>query len=112
MSPMQDPWDDDLARLFEESRPALPGGEFAERVASRIRRARRRRVLWRLLCGLLILAGAAAASPYVARGSLALADRMEEGLPLLGRALVSPAGWAGSFLLALWILRRAKVLGR
>ena len=109
---MQEPWDDDLARLFEQSRRAVPERDFGERVAGRIRAARRRRTLWRTASRLLAAACAAAASPYIVRGSLVLADRMERWLPDLGSALVSPAGWIGSILLAWWILRRAKVLRR
>jgi hypothetical protein len=109
---MPDLSDDDLACLFDEARHALPAGDFAERVANRIRSARRRRALWRGAAWLLVCAGAAAASPYVVQGSLVLAARVERWLPDLGGALVSPAGWVCSMLFALWILRRAKVLRR
>lgn len=109
---MPDPWNDELAGLFEEARHAPLAGDFAERVASRIRRSRRQRTLWRTASWLLVAACAAAAAPYVLQGSLVIADRMENWLPAVGGALVSPAGWACSIAFALWILWRAKVLRR
>ncbi len=109
---MQEDIDSDLTRLFDEARHALPPGEFAERVGLRIHGARRRRALRRILTWLAVAVCAAAASPYAVQASLALVDRMEQWLPDLGRTLVSPAGWACSILLALWLLRRVKVLHR
>ncbi len=109
---MPDPWDDELAGLFEDGRRALPAGDFAERVASGIRRARRRRTLWRTVCWVIGAACIAAASPYILQGSLVIADWMESGFAVIGGALTSPAGWAGSILVALWILWRTRVLRR
>ncbi len=109
---MQEPWDDELARLFEETRRAPPAADFALRIATRIRGARRRQAAWRISVRLLIIACAAVASPYVARGSVVLIDHMERWIPSFGGDLLSPAGWACSIVLAIWILLRAKVLHR
>ncbi len=109
---MQEPWDEDLARLFEETRQAPPAADFARRVATRIRGARLRQAVWRIGLRLLIIACAAVASPYVARGSIVLIEHMERWIPSLGGDLLSPTGWACSIVLAIWILSRAKVLRR
>ncbi len=109
---MPDPWDDELACLFEEARHALPAGDFAERVASRIRKKRRRQTLRRIAVWLIGAVCVAAASPYIVQGSLAVADRTESWIPAVGGALLSPAGWAGSLLFALWILWRTRALRR
>ena len=109
---MQERWDEDLTRLFDEARHALPAEDFAERVASRVRVVQRRRTLRRYGSWLLAAACAVAVSPYALEGSFALTARMERWLPDLGGALVSPAGWVCSILFALWLLRRVGVFGR
>lgn len=109
---MQEDWDEDLTRLFEEARHPLPAEDFAERVAFRVRGVQRWRTRRRLASWLLAAVCAAAASPYALEGWFDLADRMERWLPDLGGALLSPAGWAFSILFALWLLRRVWLLGR
>ncbi len=109
---MQERWDEDLTRLFDEARQPLPAEEFAERVAFRVRRVQRWRTRRRLVSWLLAAACAFAVSPYVLQGSFALAACMDRWLPSLGGALLSPAGWVFPILFALWLLRRVGMLGR
>lgn len=104
--------DDLLMRLFAEARAPRAGDEFVASVAARIGRARLRGRVARIAAFALLAALAVAATPYVAEGSLALADRLASGLPALGAALVSPVGWAASVVIALWSLRRLRILGR
>jgi len=104
--------DDRLLRLFAETRAAERDEEFVASVAVRIRRARLRRSITRIGTFAAFVALAVAATPYVAEGSLALAGRLVSVTPALGNTLASPAGWAGSAVIALWCFRRFRALGR
>ena len=104
--------DDQLLRLFANTRAPEKGEEFVRSVAVRIGRARLRRTSARIGAFAALLALAVAMTPYVAEGSLALAGRLVSASPALGNALVSPAGWVASTAIALWLFRRLRVLGR
>lgn len=104
--------DDQLLRLFAETRAPERDEEFVASVAARVGRARRRRSITRIAAFAALVALAAAATPYVAEGSLALAGRLVSSTPALGNALTSPAGWAGSAVIALWCFRRFRALVR
>ena len=104
--------DEQLLRRFAETRAPEGDEEFVASVAVRIGRARLRRSVTRIGTFAALLALAVAATPYVADGSLALAGRLVSATPALGNALASPAGWAGSAVIALWCFRRFRALGR
>ena len=106
------PLDEDLVRLFEGARTELPPAGFVDRLERRLARARRMRLGTQVVL-LALLAGAAALmTPYVARGSLTMVDYAARGLPDVGLALSSPAGWAASLILGAWVLKRAHVFER
>ena len=111
MSAMSHP-DEDLIRLFAETPRSLPDEEFVARVMTRVGRERRRRARLRLTRVVIVCLAAAAATPYVAEGSLEIGRRSVEGFATLGAALSSPAGWAVSIPIALWTLWQARVIGK
>ena len=104
--------DEDLTRLFAETHGYAPAEEFVTSVMTRIRRERRQRTLRYMALALLLVAAVAAATPYIAEGSLAIASRFVDGLAPFGAALGSPASWACALVLAVWVLRRVGVIGR
>jgi hypothetical protein len=104
--------DQDLIRLFAETHPFVPAEEFVTNVMTRIGRERQRRTGRKLTLGLLLAALAAAATPYVAEGSLAAGTRFYDGLVAFGAALGSPAGWVCSLAVGAWALSRAWIIGR
>lgn len=88
--------DDTLSRLFEQARQTPAVDDFQEGVATRIRKARRRRAIGQ---GALTAAAAGLAvvlTPYVVTASLACASNL--GL------------WVCSLAVAAWGLRRARRL--
>jgi hypothetical protein len=99
--------DDTLIRLFAEAQARLPADDFLQGVTRRMERERRRRGI--KLVTMTAAAGglAIAATPYVARGSIVVADHLGIWLPAVGGALTSPIGWACSVAIAAWSLRRA-----
>ncbi len=112
MSDMQEPLDNDLMQLFDTANTSLEADRFLEQVQGRLEEARvaqRRR--W-IGLGVVLLVLAAAATPYVAAGSLAVAQYAGGWLLDFNSGLVSPAGWIGSALAAIWLLRRTRVFGR
>jgi hypothetical protein len=104
--------DEDLTRLFAASDSSVSTEEFVTNVMRRIGRERRQRMLRRVALALLLVVVAAAATPYVVEGSLEIASRFVDALAAFGAVLASPAGWACTILLAVWVLRRAQVFGR
>lgn len=104
--------DELLVELFSEARAPTGSDEFVASVAARIGRARLRGTLARIGSVAALAALALAATPYIAEQSLVLGDRIASALPALGNALASPLGWVGGSLIALWYLRRLRLLGR
>jgi len=103
-----DDCDDSLGRLFAEARETLPTDDFLEHVALRISQARRRSAIKRMAVTAAGAALALAATPYIATGSLTVADHLGTSLPAVGNALTSPIGWLGSLALAAWGMRRTQ----
>lgn len=101
-------FDDTLTRLFAERRETLPAVDFLESVAGRIRDARRQRAVRHAALMTAAAVLAIVLTPYVARGSLAVASHLAAWLPALGSALASPVGWVCSLASAAWALRRAR----
>ena len=99
-------FDDTLTRLFAEGRETLPAEEFLENVANGMRRARRRRAIRRAAVVTVAVVLAAILTPYVAEGSLAIANHLTASLPTLGSTLASPAAWMCSLAVTAWLLRR------
>jgi hypothetical protein len=99
--------DDTLIRLFADAQASLPAADFLQGVLCRMERERRRRGI--KLVTMTAAAGglAIALTPYVVRGSVAVAAYLGMWLPAIGGALASPIGWAGSLAIAAWSLRRA-----
>jgi hypothetical protein len=104
--------DEDLIRLFAETHRSLPAEEFVTSVMTRIGRERQRRVLRRLTLALIVAVAAAAATPFVAEGSLEIGNRFVDGLAAFGAALGSPAGWVCSIVVAVWASYRVSVIAR
>ena len=101
-------FDDTLTQLFAEARRPLPAEDFLQSVATHVSRARRRRAIGRTALTLAAAGVAAAATPYVAEGSLAVVSRLGESLPALANALASPVVWLCALAAAAWGLRRAR----
>jgi hypothetical protein len=101
-----------LARAFAEARTPPADGAFEDEVMDRILKARRVRSVRAMVVVGAFLAAAAALSPWVAQGSLAVSRRLSFWLPALGQALASPVGWVCALAVAAWSLRRAGVIGR
>ncbi len=101
-------FDDTLTQLFAAAREPLPAEDFLQGVATRMSRARRRRAIGRTALALAAGGVAAAVTPFVAAGSLAVASHLTEWLPALANALASPIVWLGSVAVAAWGLRRAR----
>ena len=104
--------DEDLTRLFAESRSSVSTEEFVTNVMTRIDRERRLRMLRKVALAILLVIVAAAATPYVVEGSLDVASRFVDGVAAFGAVLSSPAGWVCAIVAAVWVLRRARVIGR
>lgn len=85
--------DDTLTQLFAEARESLPAEEFLQSVASGLDEARRRRAIRRTILTLGAAALAAAATPYVVMGSLAVVSHCGKWLPAFAGALASPVVW-------------------
>ena len=101
-------FDDTLTRLFAEGRVTLPAEEFLENVASRMHRARRQRTIRRTA---LVVAAAmlvVVLTPFVAKGSLAVANLLTASLLSLGSALASPLAWICSLTITTWAVRRTR----
>lgn len=102
-------FDDTLTRLFAEvQEEALPPDGFLAQLAARMHRDGRRRAIQRLAWRTVAAAVAAAATPYVAGGTLGVASHLGVWLAQMGNALTSPAGWACSLLIAAWGMRRVR----
>jgi len=104
--------DQDLTRHFAEAHHPLPAEEFVSNVMTRIGRERQRRMRRKAALALLVAVVAAAATPYVAEGSLALGGGLFDALAAFGAALGSPAGWACSIAVGAWALSRVWAIGR
>jgi hypothetical protein len=106
-----EPLDPALSQCFESSPGALPEQPFVEQVHRRVQRARRwqllRRVALRVLLALIV---AWLGTRYAALGSLALTDAALRVLSASGTLASSPAAWAASLALALWIGWRRRAL--
>lgn len=89
-------FDDTLGRLFAEARESLPAEDFLQSVAIGMRRAQRRRAMWRAAVMAAAMVLALLLTPWIVAVSLAW-------LPATGNALASPITWG--FALAIAALR-------
>jgi len=101
-------FDDTLTQLFAEAPQPLPAEDFLQSVAAQVSHARRRRAIGRTALALAAAGVAAAATPYVAAGSLAVVSHLGEWLPALANTLASPVVWLCSVAVVAWGLRRAR----
>jgi len=106
------PLDEDLAHLFEDARAALPAKAFLEQLERRMARARTLRLTFRVGLLTVLVVAVAVLAPYAGRGSVAAIDYAAQWVPQIGLAMNSPAGWIGSLLLGLWVLRRSHAFER
>ena len=106
------PLDEDLVHLFEDARASLPAKAFLEPLERRMARARTLRRILRLGLLAVLVVSVAVLAPYASRGSLAAIDYAARWVPQIGLAMNSPAGWIGSLLLGLWVLRRSHAFER
>lgn len=104
--------DQDLTRLFAQTDRVLPAEGFVANVMTRIGRERQRRMHRKLTLALFLVVAGAAATPYVAEGSLIVGDRLFDGLAAFGVVLGSPAGWVCSLAVGAGTLFRAWIAGR
>jgi len=107
---MDEPFDRDLARLFDQTQESLPPGDFSLAVEQRVRHAQRRRRFWHVMLVFDVLVGALVVSPYVMDGSVVLADYLSRAMAHLGSALISPIGMGCSLAFGAWFLRRIRRL--
>jgi len=101
-------FDDTLTRLFAEARETLPDEDFLRNVAMRMRHAHRRRAVRQAAFATAAAGVAAALTPYVAEGSLAVASHLGAWLPAFEDALASPIAWACALAVAAWNMRRRR----
>jgi hypothetical protein len=107
---MNEAFDRDLARLFDQTHETLPAAEFSFGVEQSIRHARRRSRFWRVVIFVDLLVGALLVTPYVMDGSVAVADYLSIAIADLGGALMSPYGMGCSLVFGAWFLRRVRRL--
>jgi hypothetical protein len=116
MDELNDRPDEGLSALFERASHPLDAESFLEQLEQRLRAARRRAQLKRaagtLLGTALIATMALFATPYVSELCVSLGTLVQSGVPRLGDALASPAGWGLSIVLAALLLLRSGVLRR
>jgi hypothetical protein len=109
---MSDEIDPGLMRLFAQAREPLPAPAFLEEVARGLRRAQRLRLLWSVATLTAVAILAVLLTPFVARSSLNLAQYATAGLIALPAALMTPTSWLLMLLASVWLLFRARALGR
>ena len=107
---MDEPFDQNLARLFDQAHEPLPGADFSLGVERSIRHARRRGRFWRVVLFIDLVVAALILSPYALDGSVAIADSLSTAIAHLGGALISPYGIGGSLAFSAWFLRRLRRL--
>jgi hypothetical protein len=114
-APGHDRPDDELHVLFERARETLDPEPFLEQLERRLHAARRGA---RVRSATAVLLGASLAAvivllaaPCVAQLCVFLGTFVQDLVPKLGDALLSPAGWAVSIVLAAWLLHRGRVFG-
>ena len=100
----------DLRRRFVHVNEDMPGDDFAQQVTARVQRQTSVREVWRLVL-LCVLAGIIAISaPLLIDASIALGQLTENFYVDLDALLISPMSWAMALLLAVWALRRTRVV--
>jgi hypothetical protein len=109
---MSDEIDPGLMRLFAVAREPLPAQAFLDEVARGLRRAQRLRLLWSVATVTAVAILAVLLTPFVARSSLNLAQYATERLIGLPAALMTPTSWLLMLLASVWLLFRARALGR
>jgi hypothetical protein len=109
---MSDEIDPGLMRLFAQAREPLPTQAFLEEVTRELRRAQRLRLLWSAAAVTAVPILAFLLTPFVARSSLSLAQYATERLTALPAAVMTPTSWLLMMLASLWLLYRARALGR
>ena len=107
---MDEPFDQDLARLFDQTHEPLQTADFSLGVGLRIRHARRRSRFLRVVLVVDVAVAALIAAPYAMDASVAMADYLSIGIAGLGSALASPLGIGCSLAFGAWFLRRIRRL--
>jgi hypothetical protein len=109
---MSDEIDPQLMRLFAQAREPLPAQVFMAEVTRRLQRAQRLRLRWSAATVTVLAVLALLLTPFVARGCLPLAQYAAERLTALPAALMRPTPWVLTMLASVWLLYRARALGR
>ena len=109
---MSDEIDPGLMRLFAQAREPLPAQAFMEEAARSLRRAQRLRLLWSVATLTAVAVLALLFTPFVAHGSLSLAQFATERFSVLPAVLMTPTSWLLMMLASVWLLYRARALGR
>lgn len=100
-------FDPELAALFDEAHETtLDADAFIRGVLGELQRARRHRLLRRILGTVLALTAGAFAAPYVGALTFAAVDWLAQNVSATGFALVSPAACALAALMTWRIARR------
>jgi hypothetical protein len=109
---MSDEIDPGLMRLFAQAREPLSAQAFLEEVTRGLQRAQRLRLLWSAATLATIAILALLLTPFVAHGSLSLAQFATERFSVLPAVLMTPTSWLLMMLASVWLLYRARALAR
>jgi len=105
---MDEPFDRNLAGLFDQKHEPLQPTDFSLAVERRVEHVRRRRRFWHAVALIDVLVAALIVTPYVMDGSAAMAAYLSSAVASLGNAMLSPIGIGCSLAFSAWFLRRIR----